>query len=103
MIRVNIIDSYWYNDDENDKLSEDGMRKFHTIIQTPEIFENEEDFQKYINDEGLCDNGSWYEYPDISQIIDYGTGEYLEKSVHIIEEDKWHLFSEGKVEHDVVY
>jgi hypothetical protein len=103
MVRVNIIERYWYDNDENQKLSEDGVRKFHTITQTPHIFDNENDFLDYVNSEGLEDNGSWYEWPDISHIIDYHPAEYLEKSVHIIEDDKWHLYKHGKTEYDIVY
>jgi len=103
MIKVNIIDSYWYNDDENDILSEDGQRKFHIITQTPEIFETEKEFHDFIEGEGLELLDNWYSYPDGSICIDYYQGEYLEKSAHVIEDDKWHLFKEPKVEYDVIH
>ena len=102
-IKVSVVDSYWFDDDENAELSEDGMRKFHTITQTPMTFDSMEDFKLFLEDEGLEDNGDWYDYPDSSQIIDYYTGERLEKSAHIIEEDMWHLFEEGTVEYEVVH
>jgi len=103
MIRVNVIDRYWFWDDENDELMSEGMRKYHTVQQTPMVFDTEEDFQEFISYEDVEYNGSWYEYPDGSICIDYYQGEYLEKSVHIIEEDKWHLFKNGEVEYDKVY
>lgn len=103
MIKVNVVDSYWFNDDENDVLSEDGMRKFHTIWQTPMIFDTQQDFDDFIEYEGLEYLDSWYSYPDGSVCVDYYQGEYLEKSVHVIEDHMWHLFEEGTVEYDVVH
>lgn len=103
MIRVNVVDCYWFNDDENDILSEDGMRKFHTIWQTPMIFDTQQDFDDFIEDEGLEYLDSWYSYPDGSICVDYYQGEYLEKSVHVIEDDMWHLFENPEVEYDVVH
>lgn len=64
----------------------DGAIDYRTETIDSIQFESRSDLASWVQEVGLTFNGSWFDNPDGSRIVDYVTGEREEISLHLDDE-----------------